>query len=152
MNYTKYAHSVKLRVFSYENENSDSVLEAFLKSFPFNLEENKVEIHKTTATGFNESKIQIFEATLTKTNLVNQFLDFVLANLDNIQKGVIIQQCESRLDDNLDFFIRFDKEKWIQDNKLELTDSGKCFHLKMSIAVFPKKREIALEVVRELFK
>ncbi|MBI4452075.1 hypothetical protein HY637_01480 [Candidatus Woesearchaeota archaeon] len=147
----KYAHSAKLSVFSHENENSNNVLEAFLRLFPFNLEENKVDIIKRNATGFNESKIEIYEVMLTKTNLINQFLDFVLSNLDEVQKGVIIQQAESRLDDDLDFFIRFDKEEWTEKNKIELTESGKCFHLKMSIAAFPKKREVALKIINELF-
>ncbi len=139
-------------VFSYENENSEDIFNAFLKFFSFNLEENKVQLKKTAATGFNDSKIRIFEATLTKTALVNQFLDHMLNNLDEVQKGTILQQAESRLDENLDFFIRFDKNEWVNHQRLELTETGKCFHLKTSISAFPKKREIALKVVRELFE
>ncbi len=74
----KYAHSIKLTVFSYENENVQNILDAFLKFFPFNLEENKVELKKTEAKGTTESNITIFEVVLTKTNLINQFLDFIL--------------------------------------------------------------------------
>ena len=147
----KYAHSVKLSVFSYENENSKEILDSFLKLFPFSPGENGVAPIKRNATGFNESKIEIYEAVLTKSNLINQFLDFVLSNLDEVQKGTLIRQAESRLDDNLDFFIRFDKESWIKNNKLELTDTGKCFHLSMSIAAFPRKREVALKIISDLF-
>ena len=146
----KYAHSIKLTVFSYEHENSGQILDSFLRFFPFSLEDNKINVVKRNTTGFNDSKIEIFEVLLTKTNLINQFLDFILNNLDEIQKGILIQQAESRLDDNLDFFIRFDKEEWIKNKKLELTDSGKCFHLKMSIAAFPSKREAALKIVKEM--
>ncbi|HLC62594.1 MAG TPA: RNA-binding domain-containing protein [Candidatus Nanoarchaeia archaeon] len=148
----KYAHSIRLNVFSYENENSGIILESFLKFFPFSLKENKVELKKATAQGFNESTITIFEAVLTKTNLINQFLDFILSNLDKKQKELILKQIESRLDDNLDFFIRFDKEEWMNNNKLELTDSGKCFHLKINVAAFPRKREVGLKIVNELFR
>src|SRR3989338_798173 len=148
----KYAHSIRLNVFSYENENSGIILESFLKFFPFSLKENKVELKKATAQGFNESTITIFEAVLTKTNLINQFLDFILSNLDKKQKELILKQIESRLDDNLDFFIRFDKEEWMNNYKLELTDSGKCFHLKINVAAFPRKREVGLKIVNELFR
>ena len=148
----KYAHSIKLTVFSYENENIQNILDAFLKFFPFSLEENKVELKKTEAKGATESNITIFEAVLTKTNLINQFLDFILSSLDKKQKELILKQIESRLDENLDFFIRFDKEEWMNNKKLELTDSGKCFHLKMSVAAFPKKREVGLKIINELFK
>ena len=148
----KYAHSIKLTVFSYENENIQNILDAFLKFFPFSLEENKVELKKTEAKGATESNITIFEAVLTKTNLINRFLDFILSSLDKKQKELILKQIESRLDENLDFFIRFDKEEWMNNKKLELTDSGKCFHLKMSVAAFPKKREVGLKIINELFK
>lgn len=147
----KHAHLVRLRVFSHENEDSERLLEAFLKFFPFSLEEKKVKLGKTDATGFNEFRILIFEAVLTKTNLINQFLDFVIGRLDEDQKQTIIVQAESRLDENLDFFVRFDKDEWVKNGKLDLTDSGNCFHVKISIAAFPKKREIALNAVKELF-
>ena len=147
----KYAHSIKLNVFSHENENSDIILNSFLKFFPFRLEENKIILNKTNAKGLNESTIGIFEAVLTKANLISKFLEFILNNLSQEQKQNILKHAESRLDEDLDFFIRFDKDEWISNNKLELTDSGKCFHLKISIAAFPKKREVALNTVKELF-
>ena len=37
----KYAHLIKLTVLSHENENSQSILDAFLMFFPFNLKDNK---------------------------------------------------------------------------------------------------------------
>ncbi len=147
-----YAHLIKFTVFSYEHENSESILNSFLRLFPFNLEDNKISLKKTEATGFNDKKIEILEIILTKNNLMNDFLRNMLNNLDENQKHQILQQIESRLDKNLDFYLRFGKDAWIKEKKLVLTDSGKCFHLKISIAAFPKKREIALNVVRDLFK
>ena len=147
----KYAHLTRLTVFSYEDENSKSVQDAFLRFFPFSLEENKIVLNKTAAKGFNERKIKIFGITLTKTNLVTQFLQNLLINLDENQKQQILSQIESRLDKNLDLFLRFDENSWIIDKKLVLTDSGKCFHIKINIAAFPKKREVALNVVKDLF-
>lgn len=147
----KYAHSIKLTAFSYEHENSESVLEAFLRFFPFSLEKNKVDLKKSIASGFNEKKIDILEATLTKNSLINQFLKGLLDNLDGSQKKQALEQAESRLDKNLDFFIRLDKDSWLNEKKLVLTDSGKCFHLKISMAAFPKKREVALNLIKDLF-
>ena len=147
----KYAHKIKLNVFSYEYEDKNSILEAFLKFFPFNLEENKVILKNRKAAGFNEKMIEIFEVALSKDNLISQFLDNLLNNLSEVQRGTILQQAEPRLDADLNFFIRFDKESWIKDRKLFITDSGKCFHLKMSIAAFPRKREVALKIIKDLF-
>ena len=148
----KYFHSIKLTVFSYEHENSEEIFSSFLKFLPFDLEKNKSVVIKRNASGFNESKITIFEVILKKTNPVNQFIEFILKGLDEVQKEALVQQLESRLDENLDFFIRFDKEEWLKNGKLELTDSGKCFHLKMSVAAFPRNREIALRLVKELLE
>jgi len=147
----KYAHSAKLTVFSDLYENSEEILNSFISFFPFNLEENKIGLKKSTAQGFNESKIKIFEVVLAKSNLISQFLEKIMENINAQQKQLVIGQAESRLDEDLNFFLRFDKEAWISDRKLFITDSGRCFHLKISIAAFPKKREIALQVVRKLF-
>ena len=147
----KYAHLIKLTAFSYEHENSQSVVKAFLGFFPFDFGKNGIILSKRTAYGFNERRIGIFEATLAKTNPISQFLRNLLVNLDKSQRQQILSQAESRLDKNLDFCLRFDKDSWIQEKKLVLTASGKCFHLKISIAAFPKKREVALNVIRDLF-
>ena len=147
----KYAHLIRLTVFSHGNEDVQPVLDAMLQFFPFSLEDRKVHLNKSTATGFNRQEIKIFEVNLSKQSLVNEFLESLVGNLSEIQKGIILNQAESRLDSNLDFFIRFDKDSWISGKKLALTDSGSCFHLKMSIAAFPKKREIALKVIKDLF-
>lgn len=147
----KHAHSLKLSVFSYEYENSRNILDGFLRFFPFSLEENKIGIKNATAAGFNESKIGILEVTLTKASLISRFIQNILEKLDEWQKNLILEQIGSRLDCNLDFFLRFDKSSWIDDKKLVLTDTGKCFHIKMSVAAFPRKREAALKIIRELF-
>ncbi|MBI2653491.1 hypothetical protein HYX02_01635 [Candidatus Woesearchaeota archaeon] len=147
----KYAHLIKLTAFSYEREDNQSILDALFGFFPFNLEENKVILKKTEAAGFNEKKIMIFEITTTKEVLINQFLKNLSNNLGEEQKNKILQQIGSRLDKNLDFFLRFDKDAWINDKKLILTDSGKCFHIKISVAAFPKKREIALKLLKNSF-
>lgn len=146
----KYAHLIKLTVFSREEE-AESILGSLLKFFPFNLEENKTHVKKTKAEGFNKKEMQIFEVALTKQSLANEFLESLTGNLTEIQRGILLKQSESRLDNNLDFFIRFDRDSWIKEKKLLFTDSGDCFHLKISIAAFPKKREVALKVVNDLF-
>lgn len=147
----KYAHLIKLTVFSYEPENSEIILGALLRFFPFNLEDNKVTLKRSIASGFNERKIGIFEIILTKNSLIDQFLRNLLSNLDEKQQNQILQQAESRLDKNLDFFLRFDKDSWINEKRLVLTDSGKCYHIRISIAAFPKKRDVALNVIKAIF-
>ncbi|MBI1935032.1 hypothetical protein HYS31_01195 [Candidatus Woesearchaeota archaeon] len=148
----KFAHNIKLSVFSYSNEDSDKILKASIDFFPFDLEKSKIAVKKSSAEGFNDRKTIIYQIIISKTTLINQFLYKLLERIDKIQKDAILEQSESRLDQELDFFIRFDKDSWVNERKLILTDSGRCFHLKISIAAFPKKREVALNIVKELFK
>lgn len=149
----KLAHQIKAKVFSYEKVNEDEklILDKFMQLFPFDLEEQKIELKKTQAFGFHENKIAIFDVALTKEKHTRQFLENLIKNIGEEQKKLILEQLESRLDDNLDFFLRFDKNEYIKNNKLKLTDSGNCFHMEIRVAAFPKKREIALGIVKGVF-
>ena len=149
----KIAHQIKIKVFSYEKINEDNklILDKFLELFPFDFKDEKIELKKTEAEGFHEKKIIVFETILNKEKHIKRFLENLNQKLGNEEKNRIISQLDSRLDDNLDFFLRFDKEEYLKNNKLNLTDSGNCFHVSMSIAAFPKKREIGLKIVRDVF-
>jgi len=149
----KLAHQIKIKVFSYEKNNEDEklILDKFLQLFPFDLKDEKILLNRANAGGFEDRKITIFDVTLEKEKHTNGFIGNLVKNLDEEQKKLILAQLESRLDDNLDFFLRFDKDKYIKNNKLVLTDSGNCFHIMISVAAFPRKREIALDIVKGVF-
>jgi len=145
-------HKVGLRVFSKEDDDFEKIKEKLLEFFPFNLEDEKVELKQSTAIGVNEKKIIILEVSLSKQRHIKSFLNHMLNRLTKEQKELLIKQKESRLDEDLEFFIRFDKTKLLTDNEYSITDSGNCFHLQLSIASFPAKRETALNIIDEIFK
>ena len=149
----KIAHQIKIKVFSYEKINEDNklILDKFLELFPFDLKDEKIELKKTWAEGFHEKKIIVFETILNKEKHIKRFLENLNQKLGNEEKNRIISQLDSRLDDNLDFFLRFDKEEYLKNNNLTITPSGNCFHVSMSIAAFPKKRDSALRIVKGIF-
>lgn len=149
----KLAHQIKVTVFSYEKHNEDEnlALEKLMQLIPFDIKDEKIAFNKTGAQGFNEKKIIIFEVLLEKERHTNKFLENLIGKLDAHQKNIILDQLESRLDDNLSFFLRFDKEEYIKNNRLVLTDSGNCFHVDICIAAFPRKKEAAAEIMRKLF-
>ncbi len=144
----KFVHTVKITVFSKDEVN---LLSPLLSFFPFNLEKEKIKVEKTAADGLEDKKIMVYKVILTKERHTNQFIKHLIERLDDKQKELISGQLESRLDNELNFFLRFDKDELIKENKLKLTDTGNCFHIKMSIAAFPAKRENALAVVKEMF-
>ncbi|MEK6869752.1 MAG: RNA-binding domain-containing protein, partial [Nanoarchaeota archaeon] len=127
------------------------ILKKFLQLFPFSLKDEKIELKKSNAEGFEDKNIAIFEVTLEKEKHTTQFIENLVKNLDEEQKNLILKQMESRLDNELNFFLRFDKDEYLKNSKLVLIDSGNCFHIMISVAAFPRKREIALGIVKSIF-
>ncbi len=150
----KLAHQIKANVFSYEKNNEDDklILDKFLHLFPFSLKDEKIELNKSNAAGFEDKNITIFEVTLEKEKHTSQFINNLIKNLSDEQKNLILEQLESRLDNELNFFLRFDKDEYLKNNKLVLTDSGNCFHIMISVAAFPRKMGIALSIIKSLFE
>ncbi len=147
----KLAHQIEITVFSYATDDFEKISGSFLELFPFNLQEEKIKMDVSSASGFNNKGIAVLKAKLQKESHTTKLLEKISCILDKAEKGKLLRQLETRLDDELNFFMRFGKDEWINDKKLILTDSGRCFHVKASIAAFPKKRENAIEIIKRLF-
>jgi RNA binding exosome subunit len=147
----KLCHNIAVSVFAKPEEDYELLKSTLIKLFPFDLEEKKVNMNETVAQGFQERTIKMCEIVIDKDSLVNDFLENLIGNLSSEQKELLVKQKESRLDDELHFFIRLDKGKLI-DRQYWVTDSGNCYHIKMKIAAFPATKEKALEVVEQIFK
>lgn len=146
-------NNIKLTVYiKVDEEPVEKIKQKMIELVPFNLADEKIVLKEETTQGFNEKIIKIFIIELIKEKHTNNFLEFLNSKLTNEQKMLLSSQKESRLDEELFFFIRFDKTELIENNKFFITDSGNCFHIKMSIASFPRKRAVALQVVDKIFK
>jgi len=150
----KQAHFIKLRVFSLQKDKEDDalILDKFKSFVPLDFEKERISIITTSTQGFNEKNIKIFEIDLRKDAHINAFLNHLISVIDKDTKELIVQQLESRLDDHLDFYLRFDKKEWFENSRLQLTDAGNCIHIKITVAAFPKKRENAVALVRKWFE
>ncbi len=147
----KLLNAAEISVFAKPEEDADAIKRALLALVPLNLANEKIRLEETTALGFSERKIKIFKLTLKKEKHTSAFLKHLLANLSEPQKKTLLEQAETRLDENLDFFLRLDKFSLL-NNVFELTDSGSCFHIKLLVAAFPRHRNAALQVVKKIFK
>ena len=145
----KLANTVSLRAFCKPEEDKSLVVEKLKLLLPFDLEKEKIAINAQKAEGFEERTIRIITATLTKDRHIKAFLENLNQKLGS-EKQTLIEQLQSRVDDDLNFYIRLDKEMMLKD-KFILTDSGSCYHIKINLAAFPKKREKAGEIVRKIF-
>ncbi len=142
------AHSVAIRVFCGEEENEDEIVNGLRQLVPLDFEKEKIHVQMHSAFGFNEKRITIFEAALTKNRHVKAFLDNPLQKLDGAQKQMLLRQIDSRTDNEGNFFIRLEKESLAKRNDLLVTDGGNCYHLKIKMAAFPNTKENAVEKVK----
>lgn len=145
----KLANNIRLSVFVKPEDDEAAVKKHMLALFPFDLEEEKIVLKRSRASGFNQREIIILEVDLEKERHTNAFIDFFKSRLNEQQKSMVVKQ-EDRLDEECNFFIRLDKEK-LMNGECWITDSGDCYHIKISVAAFPKKKERAKQVVEQIF-
>lgn len=149
----KCLNNAVLSVFAKPNEeDSAAIKQALIEFVPLDLAEEKITVQDEKAKGFNDQPIHIYTITLTKTAHTNAFLKKLLDLLQPEQKNTLIEQRESRLDNELNFFIRLDKDRWLASREAALTDSGHCFHIKLHLAAFPARRPDGLLLVEKIFK
>ncbi|MBI4144030.1 hypothetical protein HY486_02185 [Candidatus Woesearchaeota archaeon] len=142
----RIAHNVVVTVFSKKEENEEEITRALLNLFPFSAQ-NYLEKQKTT--GVNEEQIMILTVKINKESHTNNFLKLLFQSLGKEDKEILFEQKESRLDDELAFFIRLSKLKMLQ-SKYELTETGNCYHIKIQLATYPKSRQTALKIIDKL--
>jgi len=143
----KLIHSAVISVFCKELENLQEITRALRSLAPI---PDQIQIESHAASGFNEKKIIILELRLEKEKHTNAFLRYLAGRLGREQLGLVLNQKHSRLDDEFCFFLRLDKPALLK-GEYKLIDQGNCFHIKLSIAAFPKTRQAALEVVSKIF-
>ena len=148
----KYAHNIKITVFAKPEENILEIKTKLSTLIPFNIEEQKTPLIINTVEGFENRKISILEIDLFKEAHTNAFLKSLNEHLTKDQKELLLSQRWSRLDEELYFYIRLDKNSLINNSEYAITDSGDCFHIRIHLAAFPKTTENALKVVEKIFE
>lgn len=148
----RYLHNLTLTVFCRPDEEDEALLRDKLRAFfPFDLEKEKIKINVQRASGYDNRPIHVMSVTLAREAHLAQFLKAMVAGLKPEQKQTLIKEAESRLDADLFFYIRFDKEQWNAHNELWIVDHGNCYHCKLLIAAYPKKRAVALGIIKTIF-
>ncbi|HIH31623.1 TPA: hypothetical protein HA235_02850 [Candidatus Woesearchaeota archaeon] len=152
----KYAHTIILTVFVkpediiLDESINKKINECIRKMLVIDYDKEQV-LKITEAGGFENRKIIIYELSIHKESHTNQFISNLMKSLTIEQKQYLISDKHERLDEELGFYLRLDK-KALLEGKYLITDSGECFHIKMTIAAFPKNRENALKVIDEALK
>ena len=105
----------------------------------------EAEIEAEEAEGLLEDKIIILSGIVSKKRYTKTFFNTLLENVDSDKLN---DDLERKIDEKGNWFLRFDKTDAI-DEKLTIKDSGDSIHLKIKIAAYPARKEIAVDKVRE---
>ena len=135
----KMIHNIKFRAFVYEDESVDEISQAILNILP------EAEIEAEEAEGMLDDKIIILSGRVSKKRYTKTFFNTLIewTDLDKLNADL-----ERKMDEKGNWFLRFDKEDAL-DEIWTIKDSGDAIHLKIKIAAFPAKKEIALDKVRQ---
>jgi len=148
----KRANNISVRVFVYPEEDYSKIKETFFQLIGMNeekLTEEKIEFSDKKAKGFGEKIIRIISIYFEKDRHCNAFLKRLKEMIPEEEVDFMINQ-KNRIDEHLNYFIRLDKKSLLEE-KVELTDSGDCFHIKINVAAFPRKKEIGYKLITEIF-
>lgn len=144
----KIAHNLAIRVLCLPKEVDDVSIS--LKLLLGCGKEKEIAI-STTEPPEGATSVLV-QSSLKKESDINHLVKFIANNLNTEEKKQIFQEAESRVDEHLDFFLRFDKDEWMQNKKLKLTTKGNCFHLTFAMAAYPKSKGKVVALVKEIFK
>lgn len=148
----KIAHSVTIRVFCSQEENEEDIMSGLKWLVPLDFDKEKVIVQQKLAEGFNERKIRVIEATLTKERHTRAFIESLQERLLEHNKNLLLHQLVSRIDDNANFFVRFEKENVARNLSLLVTDGGNCYHIRIKVAAYPSTKEAAMRIMRNVLE
>lgn len=132
-------HNIKFRAFVYEDEDVDEISQAILNILP------EAEIEAEEAEGMLEDRILILSGVVSKKRYTKAFFNTLLENVD-LDK--LNDDLERKMDEKGNWFLRLDKTDAL-DEKWTILDKGDAIHLKVKVAAFPAKKEIAVDKIRE---
>ena len=147
-------HNIRYRVFVYENEDLDSITQALLNIIP------SAEIEAEEVEGLLQEPMVILNGMVSKKRETKEFLNNLLA-IDKDQLTKLYNDLDKKMDEKGNLFLRLSKEFTSVDSEdddsevdvsqWKILDGGDSIHLKVKIAAYPAKKEVALNKLDEVF-
>jgi RNA binding exosome subunit len=135
-------HNISYRAFVYGTENEEKVKKAIITLFPNSLIQSEV------TEGHYKTPVLILYDKIDKKRDIKDFIK-ILNNIESYDKKRILNDLNKKIDDKGNFFLRFDKQNAYQ-SELEVVEHGDSIHVKIKIAAYPAKKDIAMKIVRKL--
>ena len=154
-------HNIRYRVFVYENEDLDLITDALLNILP------SAEVEAEEVEGLLEEPMVILSGMVSKKRYTKEFLNNLLA-IDKDQLSKLYKDLDKKMDEKGNLFLRFSKDFKVLEsgennqsendsddsidlNQWKILDGGDSIHLKIKVAAYPAKKEVALKILDEVF-
>ncbi|MDZ4172384.1 MAG: RNA-binding protein [Methanobacteriaceae archaeon] len=137
-------HNISYRVFIQATENKKKVEEALNTIFSL----ASPEIEETE--GYYNNPVTILSQKITKKREIKEFIKKLL-EMDKEDIIEISHDFQRKIDDNGNFFLRFDKQEAFLGN-WKVVEHGDAIHVKIKIAAYPAKKEVAIKIAREIME
>jgi len=134
-------HNIRYSLFVYEDENEEELIEGLKNILP------TAKIEREVAEGMMEDEIIILSGKIDKKKETKEFLNNLLS-MDKPSLEKLSDDLQKKVDKNGNLFIRFSKTSAC-DEKWEICDTGDSIHLKIKIAAYPAKKEVAINLLYE---
>lgn len=143
-------HNITISVFIEQEEDEKVIAEHISKLLPENFVDEKITMEIERVKIQDGRDIYILKVTVEK----ERHTKFILAQIKEFlgeEQCKRIAQEENRVDAKGKLFMRLDKIDFIEHDTATLVDHGKCIHVSMLVAAYPKNRTRALEIVKDMF-
>jgi RNA-binding protein len=137
-------HNIRYRLFVYEDEDEEELIQALKNLLP------TAKPGRDIAEGMFEDEIIILSGIIDKKRETKEFLKKIL-DLDKEVLDKLSDDFERKVDKNGNLFLRFSKDAACE-NTVEVCDTGDSIHLKVKIAAYPAKKEVAIDLLNEFLK
>jgi hypothetical protein len=135
--------SAVVSVHAHATEDEERVLKAMRTLLP-----EAVEIRRSKLEGHHGNPITVFETRIGRKALLRELWGRLLTKLRAGELENIRSILQRRMDEVCRLYLRFDKQLAYRE-VLVLTDSGDAIHLKLKVAAFPPKPEVAVRLVEK---
>lgn len=137
-------HNIRYRIFVYEDENEEDLIKGLKNLLP------TAKPNREVAEGMLEDEIIILSGKIDRKKETKEFLNNLL-KMDNDSLSKLSADLESKTDKNGNLFLRFSKTSACEE-KWEICDTGDSIHLKVKIAAFPAKKNVAISILNEVLE
>lgn len=136
-------HNISYRTFVYGTENEEKVKKSLKTLFPNSLPECEI------TEGYYKNPVLILHDKIVKKKDIKDFIQ-ILDKIGSFDKKRILTELENKMDDTGNLFLRFDKQQAYL-GELKIVEHGDSIHVKIKMAAYPAKKEIAMKLARNLW-